>query len=508
MRRIWDWSHMMRRAGLPSLAMMASAGLAVAIGATAFGQQQQQAPQSQIQTRSAMRDIPASFADLAEAKLPAVVNISTKQQVPAERVPGLPQLPPGSPLEEFFRDFFGGLPESRPRQLTALGSGFIISADGYIVTNNHVIENATEITVLLQDDTELQARLVGRDPPTDLALLKVEVEKPLPFVEWGDSTALRIGDWVLAIGNPFGLGGSVTAGIISARARDIKAGPYDDFLQTDASINRGNSGGPLFAMDGHVVGVNTAIFSPTGGNIGIGFAIPSAIAANVVQQLRENGTVQRGWLGVRLQPITPEIAQALNLQDRKGALVADVTRDSPAAKAGLEPGDVIIEFNGKPIADGRELARMVGQMGPGTRADLTVLRTGQRVTRTVELGRLRDAEAQAQTGSGDQQVSPTSGQLGLQLSPLTPALRERFGISEETEGVIVMGVAPGSVAAERGVMAGDVILRVGQQKVGTPQEVIAQVEEARKQKRQTVLMLVQRQNSSLFVPLPVDRARG
>ncbi len=444
------------------------------------------------------RPVPPSFADLVESKLPAVVNISSRQSVPADRIPQRPQIPPE--LEEFFGEFFGGLQPQRPREMTALGSGFIISPEGYVVTNNHVVENATEITVVLQDDREFEAKLVGRDPPTDLALLKIEPGESIPYAEWGNSTRLRPGDWVLAIGNPFGLGGTVTAGIISARARDIQSGPYDDFLQTDASINRGNSGGPLFATDGRVVGVNTAIFSPTGTNIGIGFAVPSSVAEPIIAQLRQDGEIRRGWLGVQLQEITPQLAEALDLPDRNGALVADVMPRSPAARAGLRSGDVVVAFEGQKVDRARDLARAVGQSGPGRKAELTILRDGQRVTESVELGRMRQRQASVL----DQPSGGTSGdRLGLQLAPLTPELRSRFGIPRDRSGTIIVGVAPGSSAAEQGLRPGDIIVRAGDKPVDAPEDVVDAVDNARQKGQKAVVVLVQRAEGSLFVPIPL-----
>lgn len=300
---------------------------------------------------------PESFADLAERLLPAVVNIATTQTVDSSRMPDMPQFPPGSPFEEFFKDFFErnqGQRPSRPRSAQSLGSGFIIDPAGIVVTNNHVIADADEIKVRLQDDTEYEATLIGKDPKTDVAVLSINPgNRELPYVEFGDSGALRVGDWVVAIGNPFGLGGTVTAGIVSARGRDIGQGPYDDFLQTDASINRGNSGGPLFNLEGKVVGINTAIFSQTGGSVGIGFAIASDLASGVVDQLREFGRTRRGWLGVRIQQVSPDIADSLGLDTARGALVADVTPDGPAQAAGIQPGDIITGFNGQPVDEMR-----------------------------------------------------------------------------------------------------------------------------------------------------------
>ena len=309
------------------------------------------------------RSAPESFADLADKSLPAVVNVATTQTITADS-----QM---QDLDEMFRDFLdkrqGAKP--RPRKATSLGSGFIVDPSGYIVTNNHVVENADEIMVVMHDDTELKAKLIGRDPKTDLALLKVDAGKPLPFVKWGDSNAMRIGDWVLAIGNPFGLGGSVTAGIVSARQRDINAGPYDDFIQTDASINRGNSGGPMFNMDGEVVGINSAIFSPSGGSVGIGFAIPSNLAKPVIEQIKQFGHPRRGWLGVRIQSISPDLAEGLKLPSDKGALVAGVTKDGPADKAGIKQGDVVLKFDGKEVTQMRGLPRMVADTAFGKSVD-------------------------------------------------------------------------------------------------------------------------------------------
>lgn len=457
------------------------------------------------------RAAPESFSQVAGEKLPAVVNVSTKQTVkPEQQIPDLPQMPPGSPLERFFQDFLGQVPNARPRELTALGSGFIISPDGYVVTNNHVIENATEITVILQDDTELKAELVGHDPLTDVALLKVSADHPLPAMEWGDSNSLKVGDWVLAIGNPFGLGGTVTAGIISAEARDIHSGPYDDFLQTDAAINRGNSGGPLLSTDGRVVGINTAIFSPTGGNIGIGFAIPASTAKPIVDDLRRNGSVQRGWLGVQLQPISPQIASAMNLPDQKGALVADVQPKGPAAEAGIEPGDVIVDFNGAAVDSGRTLARKVAMTDPGTKAEVTLLRDGARKTETVELGSYPTKEANLSPGAAPPSGSADSQgpRLGLSLAPVTPSARRQLGLGADTDGAIVAGVTPGSTAAEQGFRVGDVILKVGQQDVSGPGDVISAIQGARQDNKKSVLVQIEREHSRLFIGLPLQAKQG
>ena len=361
------------------------------------------------------RGAPESFADLAESLLPAVVNISTTQKIRG-RGPEIPQFPPGSPFEEFFKEFFdrqqrrGG-----PRRATSLGSGFIVTGDGYVVTNNHVIADADEVTVILQDDTKLKARIVGRDPKTDLAVLKVQPDGELPFVKFGDSDRLRIGDWVIAIGNPLGFGGTVTAGIVSALGRDINSGPYDNFIQTDASINKGNSGGPLFNLQGEVIGINTAIFSPTGGSIGIGFSIPAALARPVVNQLREFGRTRRGWLGVRIQAVTDEIAESLGLGAARGALVASVTEGGPAEKARIEAGDVILTFNEKPIEVMRQLPRAVADTSPDQEVVVTVWRKGAEISMNVVIAELEEYE-QASLGTAAEPTEDDGNIKALGLS--------------------------------------------------------------------------------------------
>ena len=463
---------------------------------------------------SAVRAAPApeSFADLAERLLPAVVNVSTTQ-----RVGGtggnveMPEFPPGSPFEEFFRDFFdrrGEQPGNRGRPATSLGSGFIVDSTGYIVTNNHVIEGADEITIILQDDTNLEATLVGTDEKTDLAVLKVESPTPLPSVEFGDSDDMRVGDWVVAIGNPFGLGGTVTAGIISAQKRDINAGPYDDFIQTDASINRGNSGGPMFNLDGEVIGINTAIFSPSGGSVGIGFAIPARLASNVVNQIIEYGRTRRGWLGVRIQTVTEEIAESLGLNDTQGALVASVTEGGPAAAAGIEPGDVILSFNDRPVTEMRRLPRLVADTPVNNRVDVEVWRRGSLVTVGVTLGELEAAEdaglLASLTDPGEPPVEEQNlDELGLSLSGLTEALEREYGIDPSTEGVVITEVTPDSPAEEKGLNPGEVILEVGQEKVESPADVSRMVEEAREAGRRSVLLLIDRDGDLRFVALSV-----
>lgn len=447
--------------------------------------------------------VPDSFADLAERLTPAVVNISTTQTIAGGGIP-LPEFPPGSPFEEYFRDFLerhGG--QARPRKVQSLGSGFVIDPDGLIVTNNHVIEDAEEVTVTFSTGETLDAEIVGRDPKTDLALLRVEAERKLPFVRFGDSESLRVGEWVLAIGNPFGLGGTVTAGIVSARDRDINAGPYDAFIQTDASINRGNSGGPLFNMDGEVMGVNTAIISPSGGSIGIGFAIPASTAVTVIEQLKKYGETRRGWLGVRIQTVTPDIAEGLGLDEPRGALVAGIQENGPAVGSGLEPGDVIIEFDGHEIRKMRDLPRIVAATEPGKEVEVVVLRDGKKRTFKIKLGRLEDAD-----GSGEAKGAPgkplENETLGLSLAPLNDLLRQQFGIDEDVKGVLVVAVVPGSQADEKRIRPGDVIVKVAQEPVFDPEDVERQVAKAKSDGLKSVLLQINRGGETSFVALRID----
>lgn len=424
------------------------------------------------------RAAPDSFADLAEQLLPSVVNIATKQAAD--------QSPHGN-FEEFFEDFGQG----RPPQGAALGSGFIIDSSGYVVTNHHVVEGADEITVRLSDDTSLLATLVGSDERTDLALLKVESDKPLPAARWGDSDEARIGDWVMAIGNPFGLGGTVTAGIVSARGRDIRSGPYDDFIQTDTAINRGNSGGPLFDMSGAVIGVNSAIFSPSGGSVGIGFAIPSQMARNVINQLREHGEVRRGWLGVRIQRVTPELAEGLRLDDDRGALVASVTPDGPAAQAGIEQGDVILKFNDRVVPQSNKLPRMVAETAIGSKVPVSLWRKGKEVTVYAVLGALDEEVIAASAPNRDSAQSHDAVKdLGVELSKLTGQMRQEMGLPTDLEGVIVTKVDGKGPAAAKGIGVGDVIVEVDQEAVSSPEAVARQIEKAKEEGYKVVTLLV------------------
>ncbi len=416
---------------------------------------------------------PDGIADIAEKVIDAVVNISTSQTVEAKGGSGdrgaVPQLPPGSPFEEFFDDFFknrrGGGPgkggdknsDMQPRKTNSLGSGFIVDTSGVVVTNNHVIADADEINVIMNDAHEdARPTLVGVDNKTDIAVLKFKPVKPLIAVKFGNSDKLRLGEWVIAIGNPFSLGGSVTAGIVSARNRDISQGPYDNYIQTDASINRGNSGGPLFNLEGDVVGVNTLIISPTGGSIGLGFAVPSKTVAGVVDQLRQFGELRRGWLGVRIQQVTDEIAESLNIKPARGALVAGVDDKGPAKPAGIEPGDVVVKFDGKDVKDPKDLSRVVADTAVGKEVDVVIIRKGNEETRKVTLGRLEDND-KAQQASAKAKEEPaekpvTQKALGLDLATLSKDLRGKYKIKESVKGVVITGVDGTSEAPPKAVV--------------------------------------------------------
>ena len=435
---------------------------------------------------------PESVADLAESLIGSVVNISTSQTVNSQRSIPMPRVPEGSPFQEFFDEFFNRRDKERgsPRRVQSLGSGFVIDPSGIIITNNHVIESADEITVNFSDGDKLEAKIIGRDKKTDIAVLKVEPEEPLPAVAFGDSVGLRVGDWVMAIGNPFGLGGTVTVGIVSARNRDINSGPYDNFIQTDAAINRGNSGGPLFDMDGNVVGINTAIISPSGGSIGIGFAIPTEIAISVIEQLREFGETKRGWLGVRIQQVTDEIAEGLDMAEAAGALVSGVTPEGPASKSGIKPGDVILKFDGKSIAKMRDLPRIVADTPVGKKVAVVVLRKGKEESFDVVLGRLEEGEKMASLGGGSDDAKEKKKTLGLTLSGLTDELRAKYSIDEEVKGVVITEVDPASAAAEKRIVAGDVIVQTAQEPVATPKEVTDRIAQLEKDGRKSVLLLL------------------
>ena len=454
-----------------------------------------------------------SLNPLVQRVQPAVVNISA--QMSTEASSGSDRSAdqgdgPGSPFDDFLKKFFEnrGMPHAG-REAVALGSGFIIDAGGLIVTNNHVVGNADKITVILQDNTRHPGTVIGRDEKTDLALLKIDVgDKKLPFVAWGDSDKSKVGDWVVAVGNPFGLGGTVTAGIVSALGRNINEGPYDDFIQIDAPINRGNSGGPTFNLHGEVIGINTAIYSPSGGSVGIGFALPSNTAKNIIQQIRENGHVTRGWLGVAIQGITPAIAKSLGMDpDRPtGALVASVTANSPAAKAGLKPGDVILSAQNQPIKSVHDLPRLVAKAPIGEKFDLQVRRNGKEMTLSANIAQLQESEQQQAAATTDKGRAEKASSLGLQLSALDPALRRQFKIAREVEGAVVTDVAQDSPAAALGIQPGDVIESVDQQPVKTPQEAAHALQEA--SGKGNILLLLNRQGKSQFVGLQVSPHSG
>jgi len=450
---------------------------------------------------------PPSFADLVSAVSPAVVNISTtgKSPVPSISMPDF-QLPPDSPFQDFLEKFFNeyggsdGTGKQPEHKFQAVGSGFIVDPSGYVVTNHHVIKGADEITVILHDGKRVPAKLRGFDAKTDLALLKIDTDKELPYVVFGDSDHARVGDWVIAIGNPFGLGGSATTGIISARGRDIQSGPLDDFLQIDAPINRGNSGGPLFDATGRVIGVNTAIYSPNGGNVGIGFAIPALQAKPVIDQLIASGHVERGWLGVQIQHIGDDLAEGLGLKKPKGALVTDVVAGSPAEKAGLKTGDVIVEYNGKDVDHMRALPRLVAETNSGTTVALKVWRSGKMESVNVRIGSSPEDKQVASAGGDNGSGTPAStGELGLLLATITPELRERYGLPDDAQGVVVLRVKRGSPAAQKGLRPGDVIKRVGDTPVSDPSEVASAIKS--RGGKGNVLMLVARKGNDRFVAL-------
>ncbi|MGF0538528.1 DegQ family serine endoprotease [Agrobacterium sp. ES01] len=476
--------------------------------------------------QSAHAQGPVPVANLAEGLLDAVVNISTSQNVKTEGKGPMPKVPEGSPFEDLFDDFFknrdGG---GGSQKVNSLGSGFVIDPKGYIVTNNHVIENADDIEVVFPDGTQLKAKLVGTDTKTDLSVLKVEPKTPLKAVKFGDSRKMRIGDWVMAIGNPFGLGGSVTLGIISARGRNINAGPYDNFIQTDAAINKGNSGGPLFNMDGDVIGINTAIISPSGGSIGIGFSVPTELAENVINQLIEFGETRRGWLGVRIQPVTDDVAESIGMEKARGALVSGVIKGGPVENGPIKVGDVILRFDGKDVRDSHDLVRVVAEGAVGEDVDVVVLRDGKEETLKVKLGRLEDSEVasadpanaqqapqddnqpkadDADPDQGDTQAAPGTI-LGLSLAELDDDARAKYGIDASVEGIVITDVAPGSAAAEKGLKPGEVIVEISQEFMETPDAISEQIQKLRSDGRRSAHMMIAAPNGDLrFIAIPIE----
>ncbi len=471
---------------------------------------------------------PASIADLAEGLLDAVVNISTSQSVKDQGAGPQPQIQEGSPFQEFFEDFFDGQGNQNSNQkVSSLGSGFVIDPSGYVVTNNHVIEGADDIEVIFPNGTKLKARLVGTDTKTDLSVLKVEPKAPLKAVRFGDSRRMRIGDWVMAIGNPFGLGGSVTLGIISARGRNINAGPYDNFIQTDAAINKGNSGGPLFNMRGEVIGINTAIISPSGGSIGIGFAVPTELAENVVHQLTEFGETRRGWLGVRIQPVTDDVGASLGLDKARGALVSGVVNGGPIKNGEIKAGDVILTFDGQPVNEMRDLPRIVAESPVNKEVDVVLLRGGKQQTVKVTLGRLEDSaepqedddqpalpEGQGENKTpGNKAPGDQKGELsqdpaaafGMTLAVLDEDRRKSFSIVESVEGVVITAVAPNSPAAQKGLKVGEVVVEVAQDFVESPADVVKRIAVLKSEGRRNAHVMVSDPSGNLrFVALPLE----
>jgi serine protease Do len=495
--------------GLGALSLLLAPALAGAQGGAqqgAMAQQPEKNITAQVQNEATV-NLP-SLNPLVQRVLPAVVNISAQLSTEAAAQsdqPGEGSDQPNSPFDQFLRRFFDnrGLPQLH-REVMALGSGFIIDPSGLIVTNNHVVGNADKITVILQDNSRHPGKIVGRDEKTDLALVKIDAGDKLPFVSWGDSDKSKVGDWVMAVGNPFGLGGTVTAGIISALGRNINEGPYDDFIQIDAPINRGNSGGPTFNLSGEVVGINTAIYSPSGGSVGIGFAVPSNTAKNVIEQIKEHGHVTRGWLGVAIQSITPAIAKSLGMDpDRPvGALVASVTPNSPAAKAGLKPGDVILSAEGHQIKTVHDLPRLVAKAPVGEKFDLQVRRSGKDMTLAATIAELKE-DQQKQVAANENNAQPEkAASLGLQLATVDPALRRQFHIPKEVEGAVVTDVAADSPAAALGIEPGDVIQSVDQQPVKTAQQAAEALQQAAG--KGNILLLLNRHGSSQFVGLSVN----
>jgi serine protease Do len=464
---------------------------------------------------------PDSLADLADQVSGAVVNISATQMVDDKRASNAPQLQPGTPFDDLFEEFFkrrqqqggGDTPHPQQRRSNSLGSGFVIDASGIVITNNHVISDANEVTVIFIDGQKLKAEIIGKDTKVDVAVLRVKPDKPLKAVKFGDSDKSRVGDWVMAVGNPFGLGGSVTAGIVSARNRNIESGPYDNYIQTDASINKGNSGGPLFNMDGEVIGINTAILSPSGGSIGIGFATPANTVLPIIEQLQKYGETRRGWLGVRIQNIDDAIAENLNLGSVRGALVAGVDDKGPAKPAGLKTGDVITKFDGRDVKESRDLPKLVASTPVGKDVPVSVMRDGKEVTLNVKLGRLEDGEKQAALDTskndatkGGPAASPVQKALGLEFSALNDELRKKYSIRDSVKaGVVVTSVDSRSNAADKRIQPGEVIVEINQEPIAQPADVTKKLKALKDSGKKSALLLVAGlQGDVHFVALPIE----
>lgn len=508
MKHITASTHRTARAGLKTAMAALALGASLSIGALSLNAVATTTPPASADLGEV--NVNEGFSDLVKAVQPAVVNISTTSRVKGNgniphfgnrNMPELDEFMKRFFGEDFFGDRFGNGDDAPTRETSALGSGFVISDEGFVVTNHHVIENADEIEVLFHDGKRFPAELMGSDKKTDIAVLKVDSDAPLPYVDFGDSDATEVGDWVVAIGNPFGLGGTVTAGIVSARGRDIQSGPYDDFIQIDAPINRGNSGGPLFNTRGEVIGVNSAIFSPTGGSVGIGFSIPSQLVKNIVTQLQENGVVERGWLGVQIQTVTDEIAEGLGMEEAMGALVSEVIADSPAERAGLQAGDVIISYDSERVDKMRDLPRMVANTAANTKVTLGIWRKESRRTITVVIAETGEQPEQAATGADGSEPGKT---LGLVLSPLTDELRKQYSVKDGTDGVIITDIDPASEAAGRGVRVGDVIKKVGHKNVSTIAEINEAIKLALNGDKASLLLLIEREGQVLFVAIPIE----
>ena len=478
-----------------SIGLVASAGVAVVVALSSM-------------PAGAQQRGPQSVAPIAEKLIEAVVNISTSQTVKGPQGVPLPRVPKGSPFEDLFEDFFNkkGGKSQGDRKVSSLGSGFVIDGkEGLVVTNNHVIEGADEIILNFHDGSKLKVdKVLGKDTKSDLALLKVTPKKPLPAVKFGSSTSMKVGDWVMAIGNPFGLGGSVTVGVVSAKQRDIQSGPYDDYIQTDASINKGNSGGPLFNMDGEVIGINTAIISPSGGSIGIGFAVPSDAAIAVLDQLKQFGETRRGWFGVKIQSITDDIAETLGVKENTGALISSVTADGPAAKAGIEAGDVILKFDGKEISSVRGLPRIVAQTPIGRTVDVELLRKGQKKSLKVMVARLVEDD-DLTIAKKAAEAAPEKALIGLKLSELTDELRQKFGIDAKIKGVVITDIDPQSPAAVKNLKVGDVIVEAAQDQIDSVDDIAKSVDKVKKSGRKQVLLRIEgSKGDTRFVAVPIE----